>query len=77
MRWIYVAIIVLFAAATLIFALQNLEIVTMSFLSFKARAPLALLAVVAYLVGAATGGSLLALLRRSYEGSRRSMVGSS
>jgi lipopolysaccharide assembly protein A len=77
MRWIYVAIIVLFAAATLIFALQNLEIVTMSFLGFKARVPLALLAVVAYIVGAATGGSLLALLRRSYEGSQRSIVGSS
>ena len=49
----------------------------MSFLSFKARAPLGLLAIVAYLLGAATGGSLLALLRRSYEGSVRSIVGSS
>ena len=37
MRWIYFVIIVLFAAATLIFALQNLEIVTVSFLSFQAR----------------------------------------
>ncbi len=77
MRWIYFVIIVLFAAATLIFALQNLEIVTVSFLSFQARAPLGLLAIVAYLLGTATGGSLLALLRRSYEGSVRSIVGSS
>jgi hypothetical protein len=44
MRWIYLAVIILFAAATIIFALQNFEIVTMSFLSFNARAPLALLA---------------------------------
>ena len=29
------------------------------------------------LFGAATGGSLFALLRRSYEGSRRSIMGSS
>jgi uncharacterized integral membrane protein len=72
MRWIYLAVIILFAAATLIFAVQNLEIVTMSFLGLHARAPLALLVAVVYFLGAVTGGSLLALLRRSYEGSMRS-----
>ena len=76
MRWIYLAVIILVAAATIIFALQNLEIVTMSFLGSNARLPLALLVGVVYLLGAATGGSLFALLRRSYEGSRRSIVGS-
>ena len=76
MRWIYLAIIVLFAAAAIIFAVQNLEIITMTFLGIDARVPLALLVAVAYLLGAATGGSLFALLRRSYEGSRRSVVGS-
>jgi hypothetical protein len=34
--------------------------------------PLALLVAVTYLLGAATGGSLFALLRRSYQGSKRS-----
>ena len=68
MRWIYLAVIILFAAATIIFMLQNFEIVTMSFLGLNARVPLALLVAVAYLLGAATGGSLLALLRQSYEG---------
>jgi uncharacterized integral membrane protein len=76
MRWIYLAAIILIAAATIIFALQNFEIVTMSFLGFNARVPLAVLVAVAYLLGTATGGSLFALLRRSYEGSRRSIVGS-
>src|SRR6202043_1023165 len=38
MRWLYLAVIVLFAAATLVFALQNFEIVTVSFLGFKLRA---------------------------------------
>ncbi|KRQ96628.1 hypothetical protein CQ12_08675 [Bradyrhizobium jicamae] len=70
MRWIYLAVIILFVAATVIFALQNFEIVTMSFLGLNARVPLALLAAVAYLLGAATGGSLFALLRRSYAESR-------
>jgi putative membrane protein len=76
MRWIYLAVIILIATATIIFALQNFEIVTMSFLGFNARVPLAVLVAVVYLLGAATGGSLFALLRRSYEGSRRSIVGS-
>jgi lipopolysaccharide assembly protein A len=73
LRWIHLAIIILFGAATLIFALQNLEIVTMSFLGLSVRAPLALVVVVVYLLGAVTGGSLFALLRRSYKGSRRGM----
>jgi lipopolysaccharide assembly protein A len=75
-RWIHLAVIVLFAVATSIFALQNLEVATMSFLGFKVRAPLALLTIVIYLFGAATGGSLLALLRRSYAGSKRSTADS-
>ena len=77
MRWIYVSVIILFAAATIIFALQNFEIVTVSFLGSNARVPLAPLVAVVYLFGAMTGGSLFALLRRSYEGSRRSIVGTS
>ena len=77
MRWIYLAVVILIVAATIIFALQNFEIVTMSFLGFNARVPLAVLVAVVYILGAATGGSLFALLRRSYEGSRRSIMGSS
>jgi putative membrane protein len=77
MRWIYLAVIILFATATIIFLVQNFEIVTMSFLGLNARVPLALVVAVAYLLGAATGGSLFALLRRSYEGSRQSNMGSS
>ena len=75
MRWIYLGLIVLFAVATLIFAMQNLEVITMSFLGFKIRAPLALLTVVVYVLGAVTGSSLLAFLRWSYEGSRRGVIG--
>jgi lipopolysaccharide assembly protein A len=76
MRWLYLAVIILFVAATAIFAAQNLEIVTISFLNFNIRLPLALLVTIAYVLGAATGGSLFALLRRSYQGSRPGMQGS-
>jgi uncharacterized integral membrane protein len=75
MRWIHLGIIILFALATIIFVLQNFEIVTISLLGFNARVPLALVVAIAYLLGAATGGSLFALLRRSYEGSRQTIVG--
>jgi len=68
----HLAVIALFAAATLIFVVQNFEIVTMSFLGFSASAPLALLVAVFYVLGMATGGSLWALLRRSLQGSRLS-----
>ncbi|MDE2376414.1 hypothetical protein [Bradyrhizobium sp.] len=71
MRWVYLAVIVLFAAAVVVFAVQNFETVTITFFRLDISAPLALLTIVVYLLGAATGGSLFALLRRSYEGSRR------
>ena len=71
MRWVYLTIIVLFAGATIIFALQNLETVTVSFLGSSVRSPLAIVVFVVYVAGAATGGSLLGLLRRSYARSRR------
>lgn len=70
MRWVHVAIIVLFAGVTLVFAVQNLQSVTMSFLGFSLRLPMALMAVVIYLLGMATGGSLWSLLRRSFAGAR-------
>ena len=76
MRWIHLGIIILFAAAIIVFALQNFDIVTMSLLGFNARVPLSLVVAIAYVLGAATGGSLFALLRRSYEGSRQTIVGS-
>jgi lipopolysaccharide assembly protein A len=70
MRWVYLTIVVLFVAVILIFALQNLGVVTMSFLGFSIRAPLAILAVIIYVLGALTGGSLFALLRHSMKKSR-------
>jgi len=71
MRWVYLTLIVVLAAATLIFIIQNRDLVTMSFLGFSIRAPLAILIAAVYIVGAVTGGSLFALLRRSYRGSQR------
>jgi lipopolysaccharide assembly protein A len=70
MRWFHLLVIVLFAAATVVFGIQNREVITISFLGFSIRAPLAILIVIVYALGAATGGSLFALLRRSVRASR-------
>ncbi len=67
MRWVHLAIVILFVAAAIIFAVQNREIATMAFLGFSIRAPLAVLIIGVYVLGAITGGSLFALLRRSVE----------
>lgn len=74
MRWLWLILIVLFSIAILLFMVQNRDVVSLSFLRFNIRAPFAVLVAVAYVVGALTGGSLLALLRRSYKGARRNAV---
>jgi uncharacterized integral membrane protein len=70
MRWFYLAIVIIFVAATVIFVLQNFDPVTMAFLGTRVRAPLALLVAVVYVLGAITGGSLFALLRHSIRESK-------
>jgi lipopolysaccharide assembly protein A len=70
MRWFYLAIVIVFVAATLIFVLQNFDSVTMAFLGLRIRAPLALVVAIVYVLGAITGGSLYALLRYSIRQSK-------
>jgi uncharacterized integral membrane protein len=65
MRWVHIAIVVLFVAATLIFLVQNREIVSMDFLGFSVRTPLAVMAAIFYVLGAITGSSAYALLKKS------------
>jgi uncharacterized integral membrane protein len=69
-RWIHLAIVILFIAAIVVFAIQNLQVVTMAFLGFSLRLPVALLAIGVYVLGAITGGSLFALVRRSVHAAR-------
>ena len=70
MRWFYVAVIAVLALVTLIFALQNLQSVTVSLLRLQLSAPLAVLIIIVYVLGMATGGSAWALVRWAWQGSR-------
>ncbi len=71
MRWFYLAIVLVFVAALIIFVVQNTQSVDISFLALGVTLPLAVLVFVVYVLGALSGGSLYALLRRSVAGSRR------
>jgi putative membrane protein len=70
MRWLHITVVAVLAIAFLIFALQNLQLVTAAFLGFSFTAPLALLFVVVYLLGMATGGGAWSLVRWAWQGSR-------
>jgi len=72
MRWFYLAIIIVFVAAIVLFAIQNVQLTTMSFLGLSIRAPLAVMAAVVYVLGALTGGSLLALVRATIRATKAS-----
>jgi putative membrane protein len=72
MRWINMAVTAILVGALLIFALQNLQSITVDFLGFGLRAPLSVLAIVIYLLGMWTGGSVWALIRWAVEGSKPS-----
>ncbi|MCX7306019.1 MAG: LapA family protein [Hyphomicrobiales bacterium] len=71
MRWFHTSVVVVLAVALLIFALQNLQTVTVAFLGFSISAPLAVLFIVIYLLGMATGGSIWSLARWAWQGSRQ------
>lgn len=70
MRWVHISVVTILAAAFLIFAVQNLQFVTAAFLGFRFTAPLALLFIVVYLLGMATGGSVWSMIRWAWQGSR-------
>ena len=68
MRYLHWAILVLFIGSIAVFSAQNLQIVEVSFLRLNASLRLAFVIVGIYVLGAVTGGSLLALLRQSFKG---------
>jgi len=74
MRWFYLTVIVVFTAFIVVFAFQNLQVVTVSFLGFSVSTRLVILVLMFYVLGALTGGSLLAMLRQSYEGAKRKPI---
>ncbi|WP_024326126.1 lipopolysaccharide assembly protein LapA domain-containing protein [Thioalkalivibrio sp. AKL19] len=71
MRYVYTLLIIVFVAVVAIFAVQNLRLVTLNFLTLYVTLPLALLIVGIYLLGLVSGGALVALLKRWIRGASR------
>ena len=63
MKLVYIALIVLVTVALLLFKFQNVDMVTLNFLSMTTTQPMPVLTIVIYVMGMVTGGALLALLR--------------
>lgn len=71
MRVVYMVVFALIVLAIAIFALQNLQMVTVAFLGFAIQAPVALIAIAIYVLGMLTGSSLWAALRRTWGRARQ------
>lgn len=71
MRYLYIALIVLFTAAVLLFKFQNIQSVTVNLLTASVTLPLSVLVIAVYLLGMVSGSMLLSVLRRWMRGAMR------
>jgi uncharacterized integral membrane protein len=65
MRFIQAVIFLAFLGVVGIFAIQNTNVVTVSFWTWTLSAPLALLAIVIYFLGMLSGWTVVAFVKRS------------
>jgi putative membrane protein len=65
MRVVYFVILLLVLGAVGIFAVQNHEIITLKYLNWSISCPLSLLVVMVYLLGMASGWTVLSIMRLS------------
>jgi putative membrane protein len=65
MRVIYLLLLLVFIGAIVIFCVQNLETITVTYLQWSMTIPLPLLAFLIYLLGMFSGASVLSFMRRS------------
>lgn len=73
MTVVYKLVLTLLLGVTVVFAFQNITTVTVSFLTWSATVPLAMVVIATYILGAVTGGGVLWLLMHSiYDDTRKS-----
>ena len=71
MRAFYLVFLCLLVGITALFALQNLRTITVSFLNWSVTLPIAVVVAGAYVLGMASGGSVLAFLRWTLRRSKK------
>lgn len=65
MRFIQAILLLIFLGAVGLFAVQNTDAITVTFWTWKASGPVALLAIAAYLLGMVSGWTVVSFVRRS------------
>ena len=70
MRYVYIALIVVFTIAVLSFKIQNLDSATVTLFSASVTLPVSVLVVGVYVLGMLTGGFLVSLVRSWVRGAR-------
>lgn len=68
MRYAYLALLLALASVVLLFKFQNLDTVTVQFLSASLTLPLSILLLGVYVLGMFTGGVVLSLIRSWVQG---------
>jgi uncharacterized integral membrane protein len=63
MRIFYLVLFFLLIGVTALFAVQNMQTITVSFFNWSVTLPIALVVAGAYVLGMASGGGVLAFLR--------------
>lgn len=70
MRFVYIALIVVFTAVVLLFKVQNLDTVTVTLSSASITLPVSILVIGVYVLGMLTGSMLWSLLKTWFRGAR-------
>jgi len=73
MRIFYLVLLILLAGVTALFALQNLQTITVSFFNWNVTLPIAVVVAGSYVLGMASGGSVLAFLRWTLRRSKKTV----
>lgn len=71
MKYIHIALIVVFTLLLVVFVIQNRASATVALFNSSITLPLWLLAVAIYVLGMFTGGALTGLVKGWYAGARR------
>jgi putative membrane protein len=71
MRYLYIAVNVLLLVLVVVFAIQNLSMVTVSFLGVSLTLPVALLVVLVYILGMVSGSAVFGFVRAAIQRARQ------
>lgn len=71
MRYLYLALIIVFASVVAMFKFQNLQAATVTLWSMSFTLPMSILVLLIYVLGMFTGAFVLALLRSWVQGAKR------